>query len=258
MVERTRGLMAKVEVVTFCWNEMQILPWAVDYWRRYADHVTVYDNGSDDDSVEFLLQHGDFISVEQNDTGGKIDDVRLQHLKNNAWKQFRGKADFVVVCDMDEMLIARRKAFDRMKEAGGTIASPIWYNLISDHRPPYEPGRLLHTQRSHGVWDRKSKAIIFDPNMIDEVNYLPGAHQCKPTGEVHWYCGADMTVLHVNHGLSLGMRLADYKRNAARQSAVNLQKGYGIHYNFSEERIRQEWEAARAQVVDFAPVIEAQ
>ena len=36
---------------------MTVLPFAVDYWRRYADHVTVFDNGSTDGSIEFMQQH---------------------------------------------------------------------------------------------------------------------------------------------------------------------------------------------------------
>ena len=44
----------RIEVFTFCWNEMTVLPFAVDYWRRYADHVTVFDNGSTDGSIEFM------------------------------------------------------------------------------------------------------------------------------------------------------------------------------------------------------------
>ena len=35
----------KIEVFTLCWNEIAILPFAVDYWRRFASRVTVYDNG---------------------------------------------------------------------------------------------------------------------------------------------------------------------------------------------------------------------
>ena len=54
----------RIEAFTFCWNEMTVLPFAVDYWRRYADHVTVFDNGSTDGSIEFMQQHSDLITIE--------------------------------------------------------------------------------------------------------------------------------------------------------------------------------------------------
>jgi len=51
-----------VHVHTFCWNEMEILPFVVQYWKRFADKVFVYDNGSDDGSVEYLKKF-DFVEV---------------------------------------------------------------------------------------------------------------------------------------------------------------------------------------------------
>lgn len=43
-----------VEWFTFCYNEIQILPFVVDYWKHMNAHVTVYDNESNDGSYEFL------------------------------------------------------------------------------------------------------------------------------------------------------------------------------------------------------------
>nr|DAF73136.1 MAG TPA: hypothetical protein [Caudoviricetes sp.] len=34
----------RVIVYTFCYNEIDILPFAADYWRRFAARVVVYDN----------------------------------------------------------------------------------------------------------------------------------------------------------------------------------------------------------------------
>lgn len=43
-----------IVVYTFCYNEIQILPFVEQYWRRFASKVVVYDNGSTDGSLEFL------------------------------------------------------------------------------------------------------------------------------------------------------------------------------------------------------------
>ena len=53
---------------------MVVLPFAVDYWRRYADHVTVFDNGSTDGSIEFMQQHSDLITIEHWDTNNQINE----------------------------------------------------------------------------------------------------------------------------------------------------------------------------------------
>ena len=94
-----------VHVHTFCWNEMEILPFAVQYWKRFADKVFVYDNGSDDGSVEYLSKF-DFIEVQHYDTRNELNDYVLRDMKNSVWKKSREEADFAVVCDLDECLYA--------------------------------------------------------------------------------------------------------------------------------------------------------
>ena len=141
-----------VEVFTFCWNEMAILPFAVDYWSKYASHVTVYDNGSNDGSVQYLQAQGDWITVNHFDTDGKINDTQLRMFKNNVWKQARGRADLVVVSDMDEMLCAPDivQSLSTMRRVGGTVCYPHWYNLVSDEVPVFN-GQPLHKIRPLGV-----------------------------------------------------------------------------------------------------------
>lgn len=96
-----------VWIYTLCYNEMQILPFVVDYWKEYTSKVIVYDNGSDDGSVEFLKKH-DWIEVRNFDTNGQKMNARNKELKNSVWKEAKGKGvDFVQVCDIDEVLYSK-------------------------------------------------------------------------------------------------------------------------------------------------------
>ena len=52
-----------IDVYTLCWNEMAILPFVIEAWKRFARHVYVFDNGSTDGSIEFLKRY-DWITVE--------------------------------------------------------------------------------------------------------------------------------------------------------------------------------------------------
>lgn len=252
----------KIEVFTLCWNEMAILPWVVDYWKRFASHVTVYDNGSTDGSVEFLQRHGDFVTVRHFDTEGHKSNDAQSLIKNRCWKEARGRADLVCVCDLDEILIIRHDAVFRMLLAGATICEPIWYELVSDKRPEYEEGKLLHELRPMAAMAKvsprmptPSKAVLFDPNKIEEINYGPGAHRCDPKGDVRWY-GGDIYVLHINNSLSLEYKLDRYRQQRERLSEADKKKGYGKHYQMSENDICNEWIHAHSQRVNFAKLIE--
>lgn len=243
----------RIEVFTFCWNEMVVLPFAVDYWRRYADHVTVFDNGSTDGSIEFMQQHSDFITIEHWETNNQINDKMLLDAKNNMWKRARGSADLVVMADMDEMLIPMGDELQRMLDEGYTVCTPRWFAMMSDEVPTHEDGKLLHELRPYAI-QSPGKVIVFDPNKINNVNYDPGAHQCRPEGFVQWFDGG-IYCLHTDHNFSLEHKIERYRQMNARQSAINRQKGWGIHYGFSVEHLTKWWGEAWQQTTDFGSII---
>lgn len=243
----------KVEVFTLCWNEMAILPFVVDYWERYATHVTVYDNGSTDGSVEYLAKIKNLVSVKPFDTGGEKDNTAIIELKNQMWKEARGRADWVVVCDMDEMLIPTAGSLENITQSGATICMPLWYDLMSDEVPQYEY-RYLHVTRPFAKYNPASKAVLFNPNAIDEINYTPGAHHCNPTGNVKWG-GNAIYLLHANNALSLEYRLQRYHQQAARLSASDKEKGHGIHYSFTDESIINNWHNDLSKRIDFGAIL---
>lgn len=56
----------KVDLYTLCWNEIKIIPFVIDYWKNIKEqvdefHVYIYDNGSDDGSVEELRKYGYYV-----------------------------------------------------------------------------------------------------------------------------------------------------------------------------------------------------
>ena len=243
----------KVDVFTLCWNEMDVLPWVVDYWKQYANHVTVYDNGSTDGSAEYLGSF-DWVTVIPFESGGFNDTVNKQ-IKNSCWQG--SDADFVVVCDMDECLLAEniRRSLKRMKDQGATVCAPRWYELMAVERPAYERGKFLHEVSPMCCPNAGGKMVVFDPNEIFQVNYSAGAHECNPRGNVKWYDGEDLFVLHINHNLSLEYKLGRYKELEARLSNENRRRGHGVHYAFSEKVLKDAWDEDMKRVVNLNDVI---
>jgi hypothetical protein len=245
----------KVDVYTFCYNEMVILPFLVDYWKKYADHVYIYDNGSTDGSIEFLEKF-DWITVRTYETEGGKDNSKMKEIRNEFWKDSRGKADLVVVCDTDEVLCGKnlRESLQKMLDEECTICKPIWYTFVSETKPVYETGKLLHENYPLAMLD-KGKVLILDPNKITESGYGIGAHTCSPKGDVKYYEGGDIFCLHISSNLGIDYKLEKYKRANARRSPQDIKSKHGVHYAFSEERLRADYKKLLQRAVDFSKVV---
>jgi glycosyltransferase involved in cell wall biosynthesis len=215
----------------------------------------VFDNGSTDGSLELLQQHSDLITVKHFDTPEGKDNAVMANLKNECWKASRGQADLVVVCDLDEMLIPVSGALRRMLNSSATICRPLWYDLVSEQEPTYHKGILLHEERPMAAYLYGSKAVIFNPNKIEETNYGVGAHTCEPQGDVRWYGGGDMYLLHVNHNLSLEYKVNRYKILNERRGPNDVKYERGVHYHQTAEQIAAGLERNRKAAVNLFDVM---
>lgn len=237
----------KVHLYTLCYNELPILPFIADYWKTIADEVFVLDNGSTDGSVEYMekLPHVHVIPFKSDGFNDKIH----QDLKNSVWKASRGRADFVVVCDLDEVMYSDegiRNILQEMKDNNETICQPLGYNVYSDTFPEYD-GRPIWEHCNEGIRDHSfDKVTIFNPVAITEMNYTPGAHKCTPRGEIKWRKAKDVLLLHYKF-LSLEYVLRRYREYKERLSTINKKKRYGIQYTRDEEHTRNVFNFKRRQ-----------
>ena len=220
-----------IDIYVLCWNEIQLAPFVVDYWKKVARHVYIFDNGSTDGSIEYFKKYS-WISVNHFESDG-FNDIIHKEIKNKCWKG--SDADWVCVSDFDEVLYSEH-FFDDVKwldENGYTIVEPNWINCFSKTNiPQYEDDKLLHNLIDGGVIGG-SKKIFFKPSEIVDMNYGPGAHYCSPIGNVKI-----VNKLNVIHFKNLGY---DYILNRNhmyrnRLSETNKKYGFGIHYTFSDEK----------------------
>ena len=134
-----------VDIITFCYNEMIILPWVVDYWRRIARHVYVFDDGSTDGSKEFLDKL-DFVTVIDMSflTENKLNDRVLIWAKNNLFKMLH--SDFSIICDMDECLYFSdlQHTLDLLRVSEYKGIRPFYCNMICEHVPEYKEGIIIN------------------------------------------------------------------------------------------------------------------
>lgn len=225
----------KVDVYTLCYNEMKIAPFVVQYWKEYANKVVVYDNGSDDGSIEYLGRFP-FIEIRHFDSDGLNDEINIQ-IKNSVWKESRNKSDFVVVCDFDECIYSPNliEELKYMKKNGMTLCKPREYVMLSDEFPVFDSNKFSYQIMKTG-YSGRSKYLIFDPNKILEINYLPGAHICNPIGEIKAYDGNRIFNFH-HAEMCMDYIIDKYHSRQNRFSYTNKKNGYGMFYFVSDDEI---------------------
>lgn len=242
----------KIELITFCYNESPVIPVMTEYWRHLGiDKVTVYDNGSDDGSVK-MLESFKGCSIKTYDTAGTLNDTVIADMKNKLWKEC--DADFCIVCDFDEIPFAGSGDFNDllsyMEDNGYDICRGIGTECISEAFPEILPGELCHESPSvrYSYSNMMSKALLFRPGNLSEINYTAGAHMCSPIRkdgtsanilDGNKYPGGAFT-LHFKK-LGYDYLLEKYRKSALRLSEDNIKFRHGLQYNYSDEKLRMEF-----------------
>lgn len=232
-----------VHYYAVCWNEEKMLPFMFDYYSRFTDHFTIYDNYSTDKSEAIVNDYTNARIIKFQTDG--FNDNAHNDIKNNCWKRSRGKADYVIVCDTDEFIYHTdiHQALILLKNNKYSIVKPFGYNMYSTDYPVYDSHQLLTDKVKRGIRvPMFDKCILFNPHAIVEINYKPGAHECYPWGRVKTYRGEDIKLLHYKN-IGLEALLERNRSYVSRLSKENIENNYGAEYLKKEQFIIQEFNA---------------
>lgn len=183
------------------WNSDRIVPYFINYYSRFVSEFHIYDNQSSDTTCKILARYPN-VEVTSFDTGGTMNEEALMNIRNNAWKSSRGRADFVIVCDMDEFLYhaAMPSFLALLKQNRFTIVKPHGYDMISNILPPFDGKQDIMQRIKTGIDSRKnySKTILFSPE-LEEINFSPGCHKSSPVGRVKFFTSDHLKLLHYKY-----------------------------------------------------------
>lgn len=239
----------KINLTTICWNEEYILPHFLEhYFSQGVDHITVYDNGSTDQSIDICKSYGDKVTVIQYDSNNQIrDDIYLQ-IKNEAWKI--NPSDWHIVVDCDEFLVVHEKYSKKpqalknqlktFKRKGNLLPRVIGVNVVSEN-----------IEKADEMYDKMyvldqafNKRCVFTPELAPI--FKTGCHnfslntqmnkkdlekainndECDPLFLIHYkYINVERVI-------------SRYKEMNARLSDYNKNNNYGTQYQKNEESIR--------------------
>src|SRR5687767_3353026 len=89
-----------IELHLIAWNESRLLPFVLAHYAKFCTSMVVYDNHSDDGTQDIARSYG--ATVVPFGKPGQLNDEEYLKIKNHCWK--RSRADWVIVCDADEVL----------------------------------------------------------------------------------------------------------------------------------------------------------
>jgi len=225
------------------------------FFRHYdpwVDRYVVYDDSSSDGSLEVLRAHP---KVElRRFPRARTDSFVLSHtkLQEQTWKESRGQADWVVVTALDEHLTVKHRPMstylNECMEQGVTLIPAVGYQMVSDEYPSSDEW-LCESRTIGAPYSNFNKLSIFNPDALTETGFAAGRHRAKPRGNLHFPSRDDLMNLHYKY-LGFERTFGRHREANERLGNLDLANGWGHHYGWPEDRLRQDWEEVRARAVN--------
>lgn len=242
----------KIHVYAICWNEEKILPFFIRHYEPIAEKIIIYDNESTDNSRK-IIEASKTCIYKTYSSNNQIRDDLYTSIKNTAWKESVGHADWVFILDMDEFIYSASgviKELKRLKRIGFSLIRPTGYNMVMNAINWDSEMQLTDIGKFGAPWPPQNKPCIFNPNQIREINYTNGAHDCFP--ESKWQVKKNrflqkrfknnLMLLHYKY-LGPDYTLYRYRLMRQRLSEYNKASGAGEHYNRKDEEFVNEFKA---------------
>lgn len=226
-----------VHYYAVCWNEEKMLPFMFYHYDSIVNSFFIFDNGSIDTSKEIINRHPKAELIPFQSDG--FDDVVHMKIKNECWKKSRGKADYVIVCDIDEFFYVSQPMYFFQQLRGQNVSIPrsLGYDMVAEKFPNYQETPSLICAVNRGVINNDySKCLIFSPYKIVDINYEPGAHFCHPTGLVRYSKKPLYLVLHYKN-LGSEYVIDRSKAYRSRMSEENIKNNFALQYYESDDEI---------------------
>lgn len=243
-----------VHLYALCWNEADMLEFFFRNYDPWVDRYFIFDDGSTDDSIEILEKHPKVELRQWNRS--KPHSFHLSQLDwlNQVWKQSRGKADWIVIVDIDEHLFVPQSAMlnylQQCTTQGVTIIPALGYQMISDMFP--ETGETLCQTITKGApFKMMSKTSLFNPNAVEEINSSIGNHWAWPVGCLKIPDRDELLLLHYKY-MDFDHTLKKHAILKIRKSRRGATNNFGNHYLWSSAILQEKWQQFENNSVDIS------
>jgi len=244
----------RIHLYATCWNDVRMLPFFFRHYDPFVERYVICDDGSDDGSIDLLRAHArvDLRRFEWTHSDSFVLS-ELDHY-NSCWKESRGHADWVIVCDVDEHLHVNDLGdyLKACRDRGVTVLPARGYEMVTEHFP--DPDEILAVTRRRGApADEMSKLAVFQPDAIEELNHAAGGHQSKPIGRVVAPARDELLLLHYKY-LGLDYVMNRDARLRTRLRETDLARGWARHWADGPAEVQVVLERLRRERVDVSAV----
>jgi glycosyltransferase involved in cell wall biosynthesis len=231
-----------ITIHTVTYNEELLMQLMVDHYRaRFPNcHIVVYDNQSTDRTVEIAKANG--CEIRHYDSGGQVNDQMLWETKNTCWKN--AKTDWVLVCDLDEMLDITEQQLIEEDAQGVTKIKCECYHMVNME------DNLDVRGITHGARDPRDtvydKDLLFNKKFVD-INYINNdCHFTNSKGTIK--NSKPYKMFHYKY-VNPDLFVNKQKISASRLSEINRKNGWGAQCLRDEGNLRNEFQQARDAAV---------
>lgn len=224
-----------IEAYLLAFNEEETIHLSIDHYLRFCQKVIILNNHSTDRTVEIAQDMG--CKIITFGTPGVLSDRDYIDIKNNCWKKDgHDKRDWVIVCDVDEILLLPYNARYFIPDKDCTIFKTKGFNIFAREMPKKDWFEI-----DTGIFEENyNKTVIFDPKQITDINFHIGSHISSPKGNVIW-SDEPLTLFHYRNVGGPQRLVERHNLYRPRMSKENLERRWGDHYLYTDEKRIAEW-----------------
>jgi glycosyltransferase involved in cell wall biosynthesis len=241
----------RIDLYATCWNEERIIPFFLRHYEPIVDRIVIFDDDSSDRSRE-LLSASPKVEVRRLKQGASSILMQMEEM-NRCWKESRGRADWVIICDMDEHVYHHNELRDYLGQCKAndfTILNPIGAEMMSADFPPAD-AVLCQTIRRGVRSFNLDKLAVFNPDAIEEMNYRAGRHVATPSGRLIFPPRREVKILHYKY-LGLDYLIARSTALSPRKTDFDRSRGWGAHDHRSADEFRLHFEELLREAEDIS------
>ena len=224
-------------------KESLIMPFFLRHYAPQVDKLIMLDGDSDPKTKEMILRVPHAVIRDTPFRDSRYDDVEFVRYAEKLYREARGRADWVLLVDMDEFIwfdgAPIRRKLENMRALGIRAVQFEGWQMIKEDGFPEDNGRPLTEIVTEGFRDHiYDKMLAFDP-MLD-IRWSVGRHSCAISdGQQPYKFGK---LLHYRW-FGEQYHIQRNARNHARKSQADLDanRGYHTRPDYNEGRYSAKW-----------------